>query len=428
MAATFDHVTRYSVEARCITPLRSGDLSGDVQNVLHRRDGTLFVQGSSLNGALRAWLHTSPWSGQEEVLFGTQAQGGTLILSDAVFEQNASVVQRPRLRINERTGSALNGAKFDVAHVAAGSVLHFSLTLCTRDDAPAQQDAVERMLSALHQGEVRLGAQKSNGFGRVSLEVKKQTFDLHQEKERTAWLDDVPGGSDLTLPTVQEASGVHFTVEACVDRMLVKAGAPIQEKQKGEQRASSYIPHLTENDCPVVPGSSVKGAVLHRVRQIADLLHVEQAQLVQAFGSAPDAEEHLPCLFRFEDAYLEPESRRKITRIRVDRITGGVIRGGLFAEEPSAGPITLQITGPTGHPQACALLLYALRDLALGLYNLGSGGAVGRGFLHVKRITGSMGPRQFSLEFDGSGGCELKDGSGLAAEWMNALGGMTDEA
>ena len=122
---------------------------------------------------------------------------------------------------------------------------------------------------------------------------------------------------------------------------------------------------------------------------------------------------------RFEDVYLDSAKRQRISRIRINRFTGGVMRGGLFQEEPLSSEIKLKISAPADQPAGCALLLYTLRDLALGLYNLGSGSSVGRGYLQVHQIAVRM-PNGVtaSLNFEGQEGDTISDPDGVFAAWM----------
>ena len=128
-----------------------------------------------------------------------------------------------------------------------------------------------------------------------------------------------------------------------------------------------------------------------------------------------------PGQVRFEDVYLDSAKSQRISRIRINRFTGGVMRGGLFQEEPLCSEIKLEISAPADQPIGCALLLYTLRDLALGLYNLGSGSSVGRGYLRVNQIAVKM-PSGVtaSLNFEEQRGGTISDPSGVFAAWMEA--------
>ena len=122
----------------------------------------------------------------------------------------------------------------------------------------------------------------------------------------------------------------------------------------------------------------------------------------------------------FEDGVLSGH-KKKISRIRIDRFTGGVQRQGLFTEEPLSTLLTLRITAPE-EPVLCALLVYALRDLGLGLYNLGSGWAIGRGRIDLEKVEiVTPGGARTTLRFDEKGKIMADDPDELLKTWLNAL-------
>ena len=61
MKATFTYAARYQITAVCQTPLRTGGPDGDTESVLRDGQNRAFLQGTSVAGALLAWLkeHTS---------------------------------------------------------------------------------------------------------------------------------------------------------------------------------------------------------------------------------------------------------------------------------------------------------------------------------------------------------------------------------
>lgn len=417
MAVTYTYAVRYEVEAICRTPLRTGGTDGDPETILESWDGTALLQGSSLAGALRGWLAAAD-VGMAETLLGSPKQAGHLLVSDGVFDRTAERYTRPRLRINGATGAADDGGKFDVAHIGTGSRFRFSLTWLGLKVCDEELAAVEQMLAALNSGEIRLGAQKSNGFGRVELKVCKRTFDLTDPSDRTAWLGDTCQGTPLTLPEVVNARRVTFLVSGQADSLLVKAGAALQKE------GCAYTPNLTEGGRPILPGSSIKGAVRARAEMIAGFLGLPLEVTENLFGrmSSKGDNGKPGCVF-FEDGRLSGEKRLQISRIRINRFTGGIIRGGLFTEEPLSCGVEMHISAPDD-PAACGLLLYALRDLGLGLYNLGSGGAIGRGYLSVREIKAvTPDGTEARLIFDKQHRCTVEDPAGIFQTWLNDLGG-----
>lgn len=419
MSVTAAMAAVYQVEAVCRTPLRTGGTEGDPERVLRDWDGAAFLQGSSLAGAFRGWLEAAGERTMADSLLGNAEQTGRLILSDGRFDAGANQYTRPRLRIDSASATGADGGKFDLAHMGRGSRLRFSLIwMGGPEERDRELTAVERLLSALDAGAIRLGAQKSNGFGQLSLTVKRRLFDLTEEKDRRAWLADQWDGEPLKLNSCTLDSRVRFTVKGRADNFLVKA-APVTGERDEEQGA--YTPNLSEGGQALLPGSSIKGAVRARAEYIARLLELDEGFTDRYFGrSAAEGDNGLPGLVQFEDALLSSEHKKKVRRIRIDRFTGGVQRAGLFTEEPISTELELRIAAPE-EPALCGLLLYALRDLGLGLYNLGSGWAIGRGQVAVEEIRAAAPDGRSSALSFGEGGLTQDDPSGLLAGWLTAL-------
>ena len=423
MRAAFDFAVCYLVDATCVTPLRTGGTDSDPQTVLRDSHGRAFLQGTSLAGALREQLTQSSGNKAADALFGSLGEAGHLIVSDGIFDDTAEQQIRPRVRIDPATGAAENGKKFDVAHIAAGSIFHFSLIWLGPKEKADELQIVEVLLAALHAGDIRLGAQKSNGFGRVSLSVQKRVFDMSDEKDRQAWLsDNMSDAKPLDLPAVPGKNAVTFTLSGRTESLLVRASAPVSDENR-----ESYIPNMSENGVRILPGSSIKGAVRSRAAAIANVAGLPEQVVDGLFGRGANGSDNgLAGQVIFEDVLLKTAIVRKLPRIRIDKFTGGVIRKGLFKEEPISGSIELVITAPD-EPVGCALLLYALRDLGLGLYNLGGDGSIGRGYLSVDLIKiQAPDGRTARLSFDESG-CSLEDEESLVQKWFSAWEDAKDE-
>lgn len=414
MKATFTKAVCYHVEATCLTPLRTAGADAETESVLLDSRGHAMVQGSSIAGALRGWLTThEPDSVQP--LFGSQKAGGALIVSDGVFSKDTDRSMRPRLRIDGKTGTADDGGKFDVMHVNAGSVFCFTVT-CLGGEIDANAAVVERMLAEMDRGGIVLGAQKTNGFGRVSLRVTRRMFDMTNAEDREAWLAECWNGSPLTLPEASGGDDVLFTLSGTIDGILVKSG------QIEIENGKSFTPNIKEGGRSILPGSSVKGAVRARAQLIVGALGLDDGIVNRVFGDMPRGGEALAGRVRFEDATLE-ENKLRVSRIRINKFTGGVMRGGLFTEEPLSGEVTLRVRVPASCPEGCALVLYALRDLGSGLYNLGSGGSIGRGFFRGATLSADTPDgKSLSLSFCEDGSIAADDPAALAAEWRKALG------
>ena len=417
MNATFTKAVRYQADAVCETPLRTCGADGDTELVLRNWRGIPMIQGSSLAGAMRGWLERTHGAARANQLFGSQEQAGHLVISDAMFQKNAKMETRPRLRMDAATGSAAAEGKFDVAHISAGERFHFSLTWLGDEAAISETSEVEQMLSAMQHGEIRLGAQKSNGFGHLSLSVKKRVFDLREENDREAWLEDREDSAPIELPELRGGSEVTFTLVGHADSVLVK-GAAAEQSDDG-----SYVRNIQEAGQPVIPGSSIKGVIRARASMIAKWKGLPDSAMDDIFGRESGKEDNgIAGRLQFEDCRMSADETQKITRIRINRFTGGVIRQGLFREEPVCSKVSLRITAPADCTVGCGLLVYALRDLGLNLVNLGSGDAIGRGRISADSIQiETPSGEAASITFDEDRNCTVTDPSGLIAGWLREL-------
>lgn len=426
MLDRYSKIVRYEAHLTALSPIRSGGSEGDTDAILRSAEGRAFIQGPSLTGALRDWIKNSDYRDLNTVLFGpdrdtplsdSREGDGALVISDLVFEAGAEEQSRPRLRIDGATGAARQGAKFSVTGLAAGTQGRFTLLWFGSGQGSRQQQAVEAALAAMNAGDIRLGAQKSNGFGRVGLAVTVRHFDMTDSADRKAWIADSPEGEPLPLPRRAESRFVRFTVKGLLPNVLIKAEASVSG-------GGTTFVNIRENGKPLIPGSSVKGAVHARAgsieRQLCDSLTITE----RLFGrEARDGDNGSAGTLRFSDADLSRGSETKISRIRINKFTGGVMRGALFSEQPLSAPVTISIAAPDD-PAGCALLLFALRDLGLGLYNLGSGGSIGRGQLtgaEIRAVTPDG--KTLTLSFDGERRASLSDPDGLWPVWAEALKG-----
>ncbi|MBR0281319.1 MAG: hypothetical protein IJQ81_06970 [Oscillibacter sp.] len=414
LKAEFTVAAWYEVSAECLTPIRTGGADNDPETLLLtkrltpvRTDGNaadaetvfmnaqpvLLLQGSSLAGALRGWLEEN--GENADALFGSSAVGGQirpgrLRVSDGVFLPETETTLRPRLKLNPKTHAAENDKKFDMAHIQTGARFDFRLIwLGTEETQKGELATIERMLSALHNGEIRLGAQKSNGFGRVSLRYRKRVYILSKENDRREWLNQSPpDGVPITPEALTDSRRVQFILRFRADSLLVKAGAEAFAEEDG--KPSMVTVSIEEAGYAVIPGSSVKGAVRARAEQIAVLKGLPVGETESLFGRMARGgnDNGLAGVARFEDIRLSNEKRVRVKRIRINRFTGGVVTSGLFTEEPvsTSVPAELRVSLPANRERGCALLLYALRDLAWNLYGLGSGRSIGRGTLDASEL------------------------------------------
>ncbi|MDQ1295528.1 MAG: hypothetical protein QG608_3413, partial [Actinomycetota bacterium] len=176
------------------------------------------VPGTSLAGALRAYLGTTPPLPGEpapqrtvsaetiQTLFGfveerTQNGAPALIrVDDALLLGPAvRVGTRDGVGIDRRTGAAAAGFLYEKETLPEGTRFTFRLVADEPPDGdPCVPQAVERLVGALRTGTVPVGAGRSTGLGRVVLEdITVRRADLSRRAGLIDWLT----GRAVVCPT-----------------------------------------------------------------------------------------------------------------------------------------------------------------------------------------------------------------------------------
>lgn len=414
MNPTFTKAIRYFVEIECRSPLRTGSSERDPKAILLDSERVPFVQGTSLAGAFRAWM-------ADPELFPETDRRSPLVFSDLRLE-NAEPVLRPRLRIDPATGTAMHSQKFDTAALPAGTGGSFQLIWTGHADPQTMAQRIERYLAALNFGEITLGAQKTNGFGRVAVRAKRRIYDMSFSSDLDAWLlgEDVTDAQAIPLSTRMEQD-VLFTVTAEAPALLIKAPGSKRETINGRDNCSVFTP-MAESGSYIVPGSSLKGSIRSQMARICPAVGYRPTDLENLFGRANrKSDGGAAGVIRFSDGQLADGKTNRVPRIRINRLTGGIMPQNIFFSDALGAAVTFEIRIPASHRAGCALVLYALRDLGLGLYELGSGSAVGRGRMQNLQVEILAPDGRASLRCT-NGAVTLTDEDGLVARCTAELG------
>lgn len=437
--AKFNYAVCYQVKATCLSPLRTGGSDG---TLLLDGDGQYFIQGSSIAGVLRSYLTREQGEDAASHLFGDARGSGTdslLTVSDGTFSTAPEAQHRPRLRIDRRTGTGEDGKFFETDGLPVGAELSFQLLLKLQvpmeqlqsKEVAQEQETVEQLLQAMHTGVITLGGQRSNGFGAVELEVSRQCYDLTDEADRMAWIrDEAPVRTERLMLKDGKERGISFVLTGHMPSVFVRSGHTEAEKKKQEEeseeeakkRKSIALPMKELGQC-LLPASSIKGCVRSQAERIAAYLGREEL-ISSLFGQ--EAERGFTgtaAKLRVHECQIEAVKEKiDITRTRINRFTGGVMEKKLFSLRPVSGKVTIQVdlVRPTTE-QERAILFYALRDLAAGLYGIGSGGTVGYGYLMDAALTVHDGEKNCTFHYDEHQNQTVDGAAEVVESWLNAL-------
>jgi len=393
-----------------------GDSLTDMPLALDPLEGRGLLTGTSLAGALRAYLRERElgyWrvgdsSALHNRLFGRQeddeGEQSWVITYDALSHERPQVELRDGVAIDPKTRTAERKKKFDIELLEAGTCfpLRVELLISQDQDRNALLEGLAIALQGLENGEIALGARKRRGFGQCRVTRWRVTrYDLTTPAGLLAWLDQASTpqcGSriaDLLGVKAHLDKREAFTIEATFGldgSLLIRSG-------QGEANAPDMVHlHSRRNGqlVPVLSGTSLAGALRARALRIA-----------QTVGTPEKAKPLVNDLFglRVQSAQDEPRASRLITteteigsplnlvqtRVKIDRFTGGSFPTALFSEQPVWGKrdtsiyVRITIQQPTKAHIGLALLL--LKDLWTGDLPLGGEISVGRGRLKGREAT-----------------------------------------
>ena len=399
----YDTIVKYQVTAICKEPLHIGSAVGDGSEVLvHPVDEMPFVQASSIAGTFRSYYLKAYGEEEANELFGSPeikenglSAGSKMRFTDASFLQNQGVQLelRPRVKIDAETGTAAEGSKFNIEYIGAGNKIQFSVYLY----GTGYEEKVEDVFAAMDSQVIQFGGQKSNGCGHLQIEkLLYRSFDMKNEKDRMLWFREEELEEkeyEDRKATLQQNAKFQNAYEITVTG-----------KTEGELLVKSIVVTDYSDKLPdcmnmknakeeyIVPGSSFKGTIRSQMEKIAK--YIDASDIIDSTFGVPEQrgkKGSIGNICFFDTVVGDKEKNKNMPnsyRIHIDKFTGGVIQQGLFSEKNVAGQVNFHISIQNrNHPErTCGLLLMALRDLAIGIVNVGSGYNVGKGIIEVEQI------------------------------------------
>ncbi len=402
MKYNYRYLARVIIEAETPLALGSGnrELSTD-RPVAKDANGIPYLPGTSLAGVIRHSLYEQTGDNNEilsrlDDVFGYQDEtnqgdslGARLILSSAhligknhkvfdglfVIDKNdpnyefigmyRNLPVRQHARINHRgVADKENYGKFDEEVVYKGSRFVFELEMKGTDDT--DNTFWKQLLSVLSLPGFRIGGGSTKGFGQIKvIEIKQQIFNLDNDKDRNNYLNhstclNIPFEGDTFKP--EEKSSVTFDIYQLrlipEDFFLFSSGLksdfadmnPVTEQILSWNNSEDPV---FSKEMVLIPATSVKGAIAHRVayhynklneiyadklpedKTIADYTGENNVAVRTLFGNAGDysnEEEGQRGKIWFSDVYRKGHAYKKLDHVVIDRFTGGAIDGALFNE------------------------------------------------------------------------------------------------
>ena len=402
-----------------------GDETGIADMCLLRdAKGNPFIPGASIAGTARNYLARKRMSWENyshddgikkeptilRRLFGgadTKDTMSALIVADAVcMSDEAKTIIRDGVRVVAETGTAAEGAKFDVEVLERDTefLLNFECIIREGDNNAELTELFLALLHAFQKGDIQLGARTRRGYGRGKVDCWN-IYDLQMNtpEDVLAWLNGNPSlrpKSRLVPRQLGFDKQNYFRIEAdfklCTS-LLIRSSS-------GDPKDPDMV-HLQSKDKPVIPGTSFAGAFRHRAALIANAIGWKKKDdkdmdaVCDMFGPVHKQDEKREEMNQtdlwasrvtIEERLVENVKPQWQDRVAIDRFTGGSLQSALFNEKPvypcpikaeTETNVQLRLTIEEPEAAEIGLLLLTLRDFWYGNTALGGETSNGRGTL-----------------------------------------------
>ncbi len=444
----FFYIARLVLETCTPLSIASGRTDGIADNLIVRdANGLPAIPGSSLAGVLR---HSYQRIEKDRIstnsLFGSEEEKtasyvhvswgclhdqndkpieGLIDPDDSRWKNDEIIkdalqsipIRREHVKLNHRgVSDAKQQGKFDRTSLTTGH--RFSVELSLWSDE-ANDPRWERLLNLIKRPEFRLGGGTRRGLGKLKIArgyIGKfnltEAEDFNKFCQLTQCLTDTKLLQALDESEPQDQHTIKLTLTPLdgyrfgggTEHLIKNGQADMLAVTENCVTWQNDQAEITEKKQIVIPASSVKGAISHRVayhynnlnkvftdKLATDVIkeHVgENNEAVKAlFGYVNEdtAEAAQTGNLIFDDIYLAPEDKQvtEYTHNNIDRFTGGVRDGALFSEEVITDKQTLVlnisiVNQPDGKIWKAFEL--ALNDLTQGRLALGAASGRGHGY------------------------------------------------
>jgi len=364
----------------------------------------------------------------------------SLTVDDAPLRVDRILTElREGVKLHPGTGIAEDKKLYDIELVSSGAQFELKLELELPDDKVKPQQRLKGLcllLDALESELLAIGKRTRRGYGAFRMAEldagkrwKVSRYEIGSKEGMLSWLlrERKGGGSSNPSGLEQDCAdaaevALFLNIEAPkrledrekqpirIDVRLGLAGSMLirsplhagdgadQEHLQRPALRGGRVKHEA-----ILSGTALAGALRQHCRRIAYALAGDpptkagdpssrRTQLdTLIFGDPLNKKKGHASRVRVHESVIEGGRSLRHTRLRIDPWTGGALEGYLFTSDPwYGGHIKLRLDLAQQWPEhpelsgpALALLLLALRDVAIGMVPVGGEGGTGRGWLET---------------------------------------------
>ena len=432
------------------------DLPTDMALLRDAAEGKALVPGSSIAGALRAYLAATDHDAAN-TLFGapmssedSDGDQSAILISDAISSAVPQVDVRDGVKIDGTTRTASDSAKYDLELLPQGTTFTLRFELIEEvlfhekqalwDEEPARNQRLRQSLAqALHgleHGAIAMGMRKQRGLGECKITSwQVWQFDMHQPSAMLAWLrfdGNQPNQTGNNIAHLLKCAAPTANTSDCTITATFGLNQSLLIRSASEQ---AYTPddvflattHVNGTTQPIIPGTSWAGVIRHRAEKIWRTINPihpahESVTFVKELFGFVDERTHTAqrSRIRIADSQIKNGNTDYLqTRIAIDRFTGGPYPGALLVEQPVWGTrdtrLTLNIRITQPREAEIGLLLLVLKDLWLGDLPVGGEQSIGRGVLRGQQIELTVQGTKHTIKQNADGSLHISDPKALQA-------------
>ncbi len=390
-----EFINKIFFEIENITPLNIG--KGEGEPLVDEESNKACIPGTTLAGAIRAYLELSSSKDLIEKLFGNEKDNNSIskiYVYDAYSDLIGNEI-RPGVAIDRFSGAAKDREKFERKYIAKGHKFQVNIEIYSNNhkDFQSFNEAIYGVIKAIDAGNIALGSYKTNGAGLFKVNsIKEASYDLKDSKQLFSYLrnKDIYIKKDVDFfyaDNTHNKSFVHYELDGELKTpLLVKKMSTLDfnrvDDEQFQNASGDYI----------IPGTSLKGVIRSQGERILHFFNKEEL-IGEIFGTSDN--EHKISKFTIWDCEIQNVKKSIYSKIKLNRFTGGVSMGQKKEEEPVIGKVNikgiLKLKNESYDKEAIALIALIFRDIAKGELSLGSGNSVGRGRVEGRKLKIFMG-------------------------------------
>ena len=365
------------------------------KDVLRRKDGKVFIPGTSVAGALRNAMDKkirNQFAGYSDDLDGKMS---SIFFSDIVLE-NANVVVRDGVKLN---ADKTVDNKYDMQAVETGAngKLFMEYTVREQDDEDKFHHIVEQLIMGIQANEIRFGANKNRGFGSMKVDQVRETVFTRENVDSYISFDkeDIDSyNSSQTFEEWEKTKRLDESRYVTIEVPLRLTGGISIRKYSTKPKEADYeqltiaLKDENGNPIPVIPGSSWNGAIRADVRKTLQQLGDKNADqdVMHWFGHI--GETSCQSTVVIGESKLEGSKPLTISRNKINRFDASTMNGALYTEKSYFGGSTnlklmVRKDSEATYEALIGALLLVIQDIQSGYQSIGGLSSIGRGMFEA---------------------------------------------